>query len=451
MPQRDPLREQLITWLWAAYLLLLPWHRVWHLPRLGTALQPPEIAFLALAALAVGSGRRGPMGRFGLTDAGAMAWAFATGLALVWSGHWSSVSERETVGTLYLVSVYALVRFTATPARVDRFAEWFGYSAAIAALSGVIGSLSATAGVPTRLALSSATPVAYLGQFARAQALTAGPQMLASILLLAIPLYLGARLDRRWRRIDTAILLVLIAGLAATLSKSALALPAVLAVVWACRPTRAARADRRMRVAASMLTAGAALALSIGTMFMVVRASAVPFVTAAQFAAGAPVRQFNWRADPWVLMRTTYYFNHLASARAIEETFPVGVGPRSQPAFSAALAAKGRYPTSIWADGLTAPHSTYLGVPAELGLAGVAAFLLLMAGVAAGIRRFRTQPLVRSWAFAAYAGASVGFCLEALSTDLMNCRHYWWLAAIVASRARLVSPDGHAREPGLVE
>ena len=72
-------------------------------------------------------------------------------------------------------------------------------------------------------------------------------------------------------------------------------------------------------------------------MFMVVRASAVPFVTAVQFAAGEPIREFTWQSEPWAVVRTTYYFNHLASVRAIEETFPRGAGPKGQPAFAAGL------------------------------------------------------------------------------------------------------------------
>jgi hypothetical protein len=436
MPRRDPIRDRLITALWAASLLLLPWHRVWHGGWLLSALQPPELAFLALLVIAARCRRHVGTGRFGLTDAGALAWVLATGFALVWSGNSSSVARLETAGTAYLVSMYAVIRLTATPARVARFAEWFGYSAAIAGLAGILGTLITVAGGSTRLAQMSATPVAYLGLFSRAQALTAGPQMLASVLLLAIPLYLGVRLDRGWRRTDAAVLLTLITGLGATLSKSALALPAVLAVMWACGPTSR---SWRARVAAIALTAAVALVLSVGTMFMVVRASAVPFVTAVQFAAGEPVRQFRWSSEPWVVMRTTYYFNHLASLRAIRDTFPTGVGPKGQPAFAATPAVDGHYPSSIWADGLRAPHSTYLGVLAEIGLGGLGAFLLLMFGAAGGIRRLISQPLVRSWEFGAYAGAAVGFCLEALSTDLMNCRHYWWLLAIVASRVQWVS------------
>jgi hypothetical protein len=437
MPPRDQVGDRLVTALWLACLLLLPWHRVWSLERLGTAVQPPELAFVVLLGLAFVGWPDRQIRRIALADAAVMAWAFATVISFVWSGNRSRPARFETVGTVYLVALYIVVRVTATPARVARFAQWFGYSAAIAASAGVIGTLVAAAGGATRLALMPATPVAYVGRAARAQALTAGPHMLASVVLLAIPLYIGVRLDRGWRRLDTAVLAILIAGLAATFSKTALSLPAVLAVMRVCRPGQA-RADGRARIVAAGLTGAAALALSIGTMFMVVRASAVPFTNAVQFTAGEPVRQFAWRSESWALMRTTYCFNHLASVRAIEETFPIGVGPKGQPAFTATLVRDGRYPSSIWAEGLRVPHSTYLGVPAEIGLAGVVAFLALMSGAAAGIRRLLRQPQARTWELAAYAGAGVGFCLEALSADVMNCRHYWWLLAIIASRAQWV-------------
>jgi hypothetical protein len=44
----------------------------------------------------------------------------------------------------------------------------------------------------------------------------------------------------------------------------------------------------------------------------------------------------------------------------------------------------------------------------------------------------RRQP--SDWMAAAVCGIFAGVLLEASATDLMNCRHYWWLLAIVAAR-----------------
>ena len=48
------------------------------------------------------------------------------------------------------------------------------------------------------------------------------------------------------------------------------------------------------------------------------------------------------------------------------------------------------------------------------------------------VRLVRHSSIPR-WTAASYAGAGAVFLIEAIATDLMNCRHYWWLIAVVAS------------------
>lgn len=423
--------------LWAAYLVALPFQRVWTLPWLGGKLQPPEIVFLGLAAVSAALWWKGAVRvRFVPGDAAAAAWLGAHLLALAWSpdpqGHEAVV---EVIGVAYLFLVYAAVRVTAAPNVLDRFGAWFGYSAAIAAAIGLAGSAMSFAGLPTRLATVAVTPVPYLGHAARAQAFTTGPQMLASILILAVPLFLASRSGRVARVAERAMAALLLLGLAATVSKTALCLVAGLSVMWAVSRWRSgdgatgpSRSRAWLAVAVSLLVASI---VGVGSRILVVRESAVPAMTASQLAGGEELASFQWNDEAWVVMPSTYLLNNRASLLAIAHAWPAGVGPAGQPAFTARLQQEDRFPRTTW---ITTPHSTYLGSAAELGLGGFLALgVFVWAGVIT-IRRLLRGPAHMRWEVAAFAGAGTAFLIEASATDLMNCRHYWFLLAVMGAR-----------------
>lgn len=432
-----------VATLWAGYLLVLPFQRVWVLPWLGSKLQPPEVLFLGLGTASAAMWMRGRVRwRFVFADAAAAAWLAANLLAFAWSGGPHGRDGLiETLGAAYLASLYVAVRVTATPQLLDRFGEWFGYSAAAAAALGIAGSLAAYAGLPNRIATVALTPVPYLGHAARAQAFTTGPQMLASILLMAVPLFVAGRMKQGWRRRDRALVLLLVLGLGATVSKTGMCLVAALSVMWAfAEQTRQGHASRRSR--ARMWTAATiwlivAFVFTLGSHLMVLRESAVPNMSTAQLVGGSPLASFRWRDRAWVVMPTTYLFNKQASLQAIERSWPAGVGPDGQPAFTEGLQREGRFPRTIW---LITPHSTYLGTVAELGAAGLAAFLLILVAGGMTISRLLTDSARPRWEAAAYAGAGAAFLIEAISTDLLSCRHYWLLLAVMAARLDSRSP-----------
>ena len=426
-----------VATLWAGYLLVLPFQRVWVLPWLGFKLQPPEVVFLGLATASAAMWIRGRVRwRFAFADAAAAAWLVANLLALAWSNDpHGRDGLLETLGAAQLVCLYVAVRVTATPQLLDRFGEWFGYSAAAAAAIGIAGSVASYAGLPNRLATVALTPVPYLGHAARAQAFTAGPQMLASILLMAVPLFVAARMKQGWRRRDRALVLLLVLGLGATVSKTGMCLAAALSVMWAsAEPTRQGQQSRRSRarvwVAVSIWLI-VTFVFSLGSHVMVLREAAVQSMSTAQLIGGSPLASFRWRDEAWVVMPTTYLFNKQASLQAIGRSWPVGVGPAGQPAFTSGLQREGRFPRTIW---LITPHSTYLGTVATLGAAGLAALLLILVVGIMTIKRLLADSTRPRWEAAAYAGVGAAFLIEAISTDLLNCRHYWFLLAVMAAR-----------------
>jgi hypothetical protein len=433
-----------VATVWAAYVFALPFHRMWVLPWLGIKLQPPEVAFLGLAVVSVALWMRGRVKwRFAVADAAAVAWAVANLLALVWS---SEPQGRggfiETLGAAYVACLYIAVRVTATPHLLDCFGRWFGYSAAVAAALGIVGSVASYEGVPNRLATVASMPVPYIGHAARAQAFTAGPQMLASILVMAILLFVADRMQRGWRFRDRAAVLLLVVGLGATVSKTAMCLAAGASVMWASARrrqqgsrTRQAHMQVWMVVAISLI---ATFVFTLGSHVMALREAEIPRLSAIQLVAGRPLVSFRWGGEQWVLMPTTYLFNKKASVEAIRRSWPAGLGPDGQPAFTAGLQLAGRFPSTIW---FITPHSTYLGTVAELGAAGLAALVLILFAGGMTIRRLLADSWPSRWEAAGYAGVGTAFLIEAISTDVLNCRHYWFLFAVMASR--LVAP--HAR------
>lgn len=440
--------------LWAAYIVALPFHRLWRLPWLDVKLQPPEVIFLGLAvASAVLWWQRPIRWRFTLADAAVAAWVGANAIALVLSkGPHGKEAIIETLGAAYLAGLYVAVRITATPRLLDGFGSWFGYSAAIAAALGIAGTAAAWMALPTNLATVAATPVPYIGHAPRAQAFTAGPQMLASILLMAVPLFAGSRMVRGWRRRDIACVLLLIAGLPATLSKTALCLAPALAVMWACaaetRSSTLFMRKRRRVVIAGLLSLWIAVVMIVGSQVIVTKKSTIATMSAAQLVGGQPLATFEWRDESWALMPSTYAFNWRASLEAIARSWPVGVGPAGQSAFTMTLQREGTFPWSIW---ITTPHSTYLGAVAERGAAGLVALALMLIAAGITIRRLLAGPVRFRWEAAAYAGAGTGFLIEALTTDLLNCRHYWLLLAVMVARveAGYATTDDGVR-PGFV-
>ena len=438
-----------VATLWAAYLLVLPFQRVWVLPWLGLKLQPPEVVFLGLAAAAAVMWRRGRVRwRYTFADAAAAAWLVANLLAFTWSSEPHGRDGLiETLGAAYLVSLYVAVRLTATPQVLDRFGEWFGYSAAAAAALGIAGSLASYAGLPNRLSTVALTPVPYLGHAARAQAFTTGPQMLASILLMAVPMFVASRMTRGWRRRDRALVVLLVLGLGATVSKTGMCLAAALSVMWALAgETRQGQQPRRSRArvwvaVATWLTV--AFVFALGSHVMVLRQAAVLPMSSAQLVGGNPLASFRWGNEAWVVMPTTYLFNKQASLQAIGRSWPVGVGPAGQPAFTSKLQREGRFPSTIW---LITPHSTYLGTVAELGAAGLVALLIILIAGGMAINRLLAGAARLRWEAAAYAGVGAAFLIEAISTDLLNCRHYWFLLAVMAARLGSSGPALPRRE-----
>jgi O-antigen ligase len=338
--------------------------------------------------------------------------------------------------TLYLVALYSAIRVTTDRVALERFPSIYVGAAAVATVLAAFGFALALAGVETRRAFPAGSPFPYLGSSARAQAFTPTPNMLASILMLGFFLVVFAwRGERRMRVLLAAVIGL---GFLLTLSKAIVCLAAGLAA--AAYVARQPGSGSRFRLAAAVVAVSlSAVLYAVTPHFIVVPASADRMeMERVMLTAGDPVGRFALAGDEYMVLRTNYYFNKRTSIVALRETWPVGVGPGRQQEFAGELQREGRYPQNLW---LAAPHSTYLGVAAEAGLAGLLGLVAFLSSVTLGVRRLGWSSAAPRGVAAAAVGALVALGIEGINTDVMHFRHYWWLAAIIAGWASLEARD----------
>jgi len=430
-------------WLWGLALLALPVHNV-VVPGLR-GVQPAEIAAVPLLLYGIAAWLRGRRPRPSVVDLGVAVWVAgllaAAALSLFFRGTESTIL-REVIVTLYLATLYAAIRVTSTGNTLRRFPLLFGLAAASASLLGLIGFGLSLAGIGTPLASSTTSLFPYLGSAARALAFTTTANMLASILMLGTLLVLFAWEGPRWLRWVLAPVLAL--GLLVTLSKTILSFGAGLAAATYVLRWRHSRRSRYPVIAAVAAVAFLASAHVTLTHFLVLpESSDRATLEEDMLIAGGPLLSFSLGAQRYEVLRTNYFFSKRTSLVAVTRTWPVGLGPGGQPAFVDELMSEGLHPDNLWH---AAPHSTYLGVVAEAGLAGLLGLLGFLAAMVVATRQVLSNAALPRGLAAAATGALVALLVEAVSTDVMNFRHYWWLAAVLAGWSATAgvraAPDG---------
>lgn len=396
----------------------------------GLVVQPAELLALPLlpyAALRVLRDR--PRLVWTSVDVGVLAWlagvVTAGAVFLVRTGAWDAAVVRDLAVTFYLAVLYFAIRILAGEGTVEAAPDAMVVGASIASLLGAIGVAMSALGIDTPLTLTAEYP--YIGTTARARALTATPNMLASIQMLALLLLAARAAPLRGpgsRRLAAGVLAT---GLAFTYSKTTVALAAGLAVVWALRQRGTSRAVR-LGMASAWLVAAAIFAVFSHYVLVCNAAQRGP-LERAMFIAGEPWLRLDLVGRECGVHPTNYPFNKRASLIAIEWSWPWGIGPGRHPAFTQTLEREGLYPKTLWPG---TPHCSYTGAVAELGLAGLVGLVAFLVGLMMGVRDALRGESTRPLGVAA-AAALAALLIEAIATDVMHFRHYTWLAALVGS------------------
>lgn len=365
---------------------------------------------------------------------GVLAWlagvVTAGAVFLVRTGAWDAAVERDVATTLYLGLLYFAIRVVADDALVGTAVEALVAGASLAAAMGMLGFALSQMGIHTPLAFSADSAYPYLGNAARARALTAWPNMLASILMLALLLLAAGAASRLSANLRRAAAGLLTLGFALTFSKTIVPLAVGLPIAWALR--RGRELSRLARLGLGLSWLAAALAFAVCS-HVVVLCGAVGHerFERAMFISGEPLLAGEFDGRRCAAYATSYFFQKRASLIAMEQSWPWGIGPGRHPAFVGRLQREGRYPEKLWR---AVPHSTYSGAAAELGLAGVFGLASFLSGLGLGIRNALRRDSTRTLAVAA-AAAFAALLIEAIATDVMHFRHYTWLAALVGATA----------------
>lgn len=421
--------------LWKLYICAIPFQRLWDLPYVGHQFQLPEIIFLPFLANALPKLNRMVSRSFwGILDIVVLLWPF---VKLVPCIHNGIVQKNilDIAGAVYLVTLYFLIRLLVDRDFLKQTPVMLSFSALVAGVLGGIGwSLSMFLDIHTKLTWPATIPYPYLGYIARAQAFTASPNMLAGILQIGIifqyALFLSAPPKKRktpW------MLVILLACFVLTFSKTIMCLLAGLIVTtfihYAKAKPQTWGRSRCVFISGLVLFCIAAYTFGAHVVISEKNPEKLAGFYEKSYISKEALWSFDFHKKEYGIYPTNYLHNKLSSLRAVIDSRGWGVGPGGYNSYIGTLQQQGKHPAEFpqWD-----PHSTYFGIAAELGMLGLVELLCIW-GFAARIiltqLRHRTQfdPLVTG-----LAGIFIAIAIEAIGTDIMNFRQYWWLLAITS-------------------
>jgi len=253
--------------------------------------------------------------------------------------------------------------------------------------------------------------------------------MLASILMLGI-LIIFPLIKERTRRTpkDITIFCVLVLGFLLTISKSIFCLFIGLISVWYLqlrKPT-----NRQKRLIFTIAFAGITFLYFFGTHFMLIDKEKNLNQLKIEYSAGPPIAE----TKSFYLVPSQYFKLKKISLKASKQSFPWGLGPGKFNQFAHDYNINSKYPLHV---SFPDPHSTYLGTLSELGLFG----LLVLGGLIITVMNccmkiMRHKGSYHSIGFVGIIACFIAISVEAISTDIMNFRHYWVILALASMLVR---------------
>lgn len=451
------LHQRVLPKLLIAYIIAIGFLEIFDFPIVGAKIQPPEVIFLLIfglwlfhpASFFEGSGVRsqelgGGSSSFSilpkvLGDLGGLRGAivfyflafFFSCLANNYLKSWLEFS-----GLIYLILLFYIFQESLKRNYIEigkLLFKWFPISGAIAALIGIIGWILTQNGIHTQLANSTTTYYPYFGYIGRAKGFTTNPNMLMSILAICILLKSSEMLFKgkiAWK--DWLILGILGLGAFLTFSKTLVVLAMGLIFVWMLASNLGGNLNFLPKLKRTPFAWTGIILLFLFFNF----GSHIAVFDKEKIDWDALIQKAYTEDEPFAeiqgkyLIATNYWINKRSSLIAGSRNIPFGVGPGGQNEFVGQLKEEGKYPKFFTNYD---PHSTYFGAFGELGIVG---FLALMALCFAVFKKLKQLLGVENQEGKAIAiGLAACFCyiaVEAITTDVMNFRHYWVLLAVLA-------------------
>lgn len=350
--------------------------------------------------------------------------ALATLALLVAAGPGIMLSDKPTTSLLeWIVHGYSLFGFLVLynllmrldfEGRVEML-TWWARAGVLLALVGIYDLVAATIGLPGIAASLGQAPAAQGGLVGTFRNTGQAGSFLVTVLAVALPLH-GIVSGRR-RRMEVAVIVaVLILGLVLSVKRAALAALLVGIVIFMARGVLRRDFARTARV---LLLAAMLLVPTFG--WFMVSSDSFRYRIVRKLTGNATQSVSNFAESNVAVAQRQFAENPFTGA-GLGSITDVGGGFEI--------------------------HSTYLNVPASMGLLGVIAYLWLVWELFRGTTRAR-NPDPRARRFAAmFLPMLLGLMVSYAYTNHLRKREFWITAAVVTA---LLSPELARRRPEALE
>ena len=415
--------EGIVHGLIYLYILTIPFQAL-RFRLIGLSIGIPEIVFIILAPLAIIHIIRSDQKLlFDRLDLFVLGWLIAT-IISAWHTGFDSIIVTEIIKKVYLFFLYMILKWTIKPEIIERMIKVIILSSLIAALTGIIGYGLGHLGIDTTLSIIRPFPYS-IENVTQAKGFTPTPNMLASIIMIGIFFQIHKIYNNRKLYTSNILLFVtLMIGFLVTFSKTIVCLLIGITLIWYFH--NKPKLSLTLQTVTKIAVAGLFIAYIFGTHFIIVEKDQDFELLKGDYIAGPVlIETANYSIYP-----SQYWSLNEISFEAINQSFPWGLGPGKFNDYAHELKKNDAYPTHVpYPD----PHSTYLGTLAEIGLLGLITFFGIIFFVIKFSRKILSNHAADQNIFSSLPIVFIVIGIEAISTDVMNFRHYWILLILLVS------------------
>jgi O-antigen ligase len=415
--------EGIVHGLIYLYILTIPFQAL-RFRLIGLSIGIPEIVFIILAPLAIIHIIRSDQKLlFDRLDLFVLGWLIAT-IISAWHTGFDSIIVTEIIKKVYLFFLYMILKWTIKPEIIERMIKVIILSSLIAALTGIIGYGLGHLGIDTTLSIIRPFPYS-IENVTQAKGFTPTPNMLASIIMIGIFFQIHKIYNNRKLYTSNILLFVtLMIGFLVTFSKTIVCLLIGITLIWYFH--NKPKLSLTLQTVTKIAVAGLFIAYIFGTHFIIVEKDQDFELLKGDYIAGPVlIETANYSIYP-----SQYWSLNEISFEAINQSFPWGLGPGKFNDYAHELKKNDAYPTHVpYPD----PHSTYLGTLAEIGLLGLITFFGIIFFVIKFSRKILSNHAADQNMFTSLPTVFIVIGIEAISTDVMNFRHYWILLILLVS------------------
>ena len=415
--------EGIVHGLIYLYILTIPFQAL-RFRLIGLSIGIPEIVFIILAPLAIIHIIRSDQKLlFDRLDLFVLGWLIAT-IISAWHTGFDSIIVTEIIKKVYLFFLYMILKWTIKPEIIERMIKVIILSSLIAALTGIIGYGLGHLGIDTTLSIIRPFPYS-IENVTQAKGFTPTPNMLASIIMIGIFFQIHKIYNNRKLYTSNILLFVtLMIGFLVTFSKTIVCLLIGITLIWYFH--NKPKLSLTLQTVTKIAVAGLFIAYIFGTHFIIVEKDQDFELLKGDYIAGPVlIETANYSIYP-----SQYWSLNEISFEAINQSFPWGLGPGKFNDYAHELKKNDAYPTHV---PYPHPHSTYFETLSENGLLGLITLLGIIYYLVKYSRKILNNQSANQYSFACLPSIFIVIGIEAVSTDVMNFRHYWILLILLVS------------------